>query len=158
VDRKHAPVSGVEDTGHSNPGGRMAIFVDSEQFYACTRALFARIAEEDPGAADAILASHLVIRLRSTEPETEITINGRQRPLQTTFGPSRARPTMDIELTADTLHQIMLGEQSMKKALADGRLKVRGPAWKAMALADLFRRGQTLYPEVLREKGLMAEL
>lgn len=158
MDRKHAPVSGVEDTGHSNPGGRMAIFVDSEQFYACTRALFARIAEKDPGAADAILASHLVIRLRSTEPETEITINGRQRPLQTTFGPSRMRPTLDIELAADTLHQIMLGEQSIKKALADGRLKVRGPAWKATALADLFRRGQTLYPEVLREQGLMGDL
>ena len=133
----------------------MAIFVDSEQLYAATKALFARIAEEDPGAADAILASHLVIRLRSTEPETEITINGRQRPLQTTFGPSQVRPTLDIELPADTLHQIMLGEQSMKKALADGLLKVRGPAWKAMALADLFRQGQTLYPGVLREQGLL---
>jgi hypothetical protein len=136
----------------------MAIFVDSEQLYSATEALFARIAEEDPGAADAILASHLVIRLRSTEPETEITINGRRRPLQTTFGPSPVRPTLDIELAADTLHQIMLGEQSMKKALADGRLKVRGPAWKAMALADLFRRGQGLYPEVLREQGLVGDL
>jgi hypothetical protein len=133
----------------------MANFSDSEQFYTTTKALFARIAEEDPGAADAILASHLVIRVRSSDPEAEITINGRKRPLQTTFGPSPVRPTLDIELAADTLHQIMLGEQSMKKALADGRLKVRGPAWKAMALADLFRRGQTLYPEVLRERGLV---
>jgi hypothetical protein len=133
----------------------MALFADSEQLYIATKALFARIAEEDPGAADAILASHLVIRLRSTEPETEITINGRKRPLQTTFGPSSVRPTLDIEVPADTLHQIMLGEQSMKKALADGRLKVRGPVWKAMALADLFRQGQTLYPEVLREQGLL---
>jgi putative sterol carrier protein len=136
----------------------MAIFVDSEQFYSATKALFARIAEQDPGAADAIQASHLVIRVRSSDPEAEFTINGRQRPLQTTFGPSPVRPTLEIELAADTLHQIMLGEQSMKKALADGRLKVRGPAWKAMALADLFRRGQGLYPEVLREQGVVGDL
>lgn len=133
----------------------MAVFADSEQFYTATKALFARLAEQDPGAADAILASHLVIRVRSSDPEAEININGRKRPLQTTFGPSPTRPTLEIELAGDTLHQIMLGEQSMKKALADGRLKVRGPAWKAMALADLFRRGQTLYPEVLREQGLV---
>ena len=136
----------------------MAIFVDPEQLYGATEALFARIAEEDPGAADAILASHLVICLRSTEPETEITINGRRRPLETTFGPSPVRPTLDIELPADTLHQIMLGRQSMKSALAGGQLKVRGPAWRAKALADLFRQGQSLYPEVLREQGLAGDL
>ena len=136
----------------------MAIFVDAAQLYGATKALFARIAEEDPGAADAILASHLVICLRSTEPETEITINGRRRPLETTFGPSPVRPTLDIELPADTLHQIMLGRQSMKSALAEGRLKVRGPAWRAKALADLFRQGQSLYPEVLREQGLAGDL
>lgn len=132
----------------------MGFYADGDQFYACIRALFARIQERDPGAADAILASRLVIALRCTEPDAEITINGRQRPLQTTFGPSRLRATLDIELAADTLHHIMLGEQSMTKALANGLLKVRGPVWKAMALADLFRRGQALYPQVLREQGL----
>lgn len=133
----------------------MPFFADSEQLYACTRALFSRIQEQDPGAADAILASHLVIRLRCTRPEAEITINGRKRPVQTTYGPSRLRPTLDIELAADTLHRIMLGEQSMKKALANGQLKVRGPVWKATALADLFYRGQAIYPQVLREQGLV---
>lgn len=132
----------------------MGFYEDGDQFYACTRKLFARIQEKDPGAADAILASRLVIGLRCTEPDAEITINGRQRPMQITFGPSRQRATLDIELAADTLHHIMLGEQSMTKALANGLLKVRGPVWKAMALADLFRRGQALYPQVLREQGL----
>jgi hypothetical protein len=132
----------------------MPFFADTDQVYACTRALFARIEEEDPGAADAIRASYLVIRLRCTEPDADFTINGRQRPILTTFGPSRLRPTLDIELAADTLHRIMLGEQSMKKALANGQLKVQGPVWKALALADLFRQGQTLYPQVLKEQGL----
>lgn len=132
----------------------MPFFADSEQFYACTRALFARIEESDPGAADAILASRLLIRIRCTGPSAELTIDGRRRPVQTTFGPSTLRPTLDIELAADTLHRILLGEQSLSKALADGQLKVRGPVWKALALAELFRRGQALYPGVLHEQAL----
>jgi hypothetical protein len=133
----------------------VSIYADSDQFYACTEALFARIAEEDPRAGDAILASHLVMQLRSTEPDAEININGRKRPLQITYGPSAVRPTLDIELPADTLHRILLGEQSMKEALANGKLKVRGPVWKAADLEHLFRQSQSLYPEILREQGLV---
>ncbi len=133
----------------------MAFYSDADQLYACIQGLFDRLQAQDPGATDAVLASRLVIRLRCTEPNAEITINGRQRPVQTAFGPSRLRPTLGIELATDTLHRIMLGEQSMKKALANGLLKVHGPVWKAMALADLFRRGQALYPQVLYEQGLI---
>lgn len=135
----------------------MAFYDDSEQLYGSMRLLFARIEEEEPGAAGAMLASRLVIRLRCTTPDAEITINGRQRPVQTTFGPSSVRPTLDIELAADTLHEILLGQLSLRTALGNGLLRIRGPALKAMVLADLFRRGQVIYPEVLRTKGLVAE-
>ena len=133
----------------------MSIYADRNQFYACTKALFARIEEEDPGAGDAILASHLVMQLRSTQPDAEININGRRRPLQITYGPSTVRPTLDIELPADTLHRILLGELSTKKALANGKVKIRGPVWKATDLEHLFRQSQSLYPEILREQGLV---
>lgn len=135
----------------------MAFYGDSEQLYGSMRLLFARIEDEEPGAADAILASRLVIRLRCTAPEAEFTINGRQRPVRTTFGPTSTRPTLDIELAADTLHEILMDQLSLRTALGNGLLRIRGPALKAMALADLFRRGQTIYPEVLREGGLVVE-
>ena len=41
-------------------------------------------------------------------PDAEITINGRQRPLETTFGATCLRPTLEIDLSTDTLHAIML--------------------------------------------------
>jgi hypothetical protein len=132
----------------------MAFFADTNQFYECTRLLFDRIQEQEPDAADAILASHLVIRLRCSGPDAEFTINGLKRPLQTAFGPSRIRPTLNVELAADTLHGIMLGELSLKTALARGLLKVHGPVWKTRALAELFYRGQRLYPAVLCDLGL----
>lgn len=135
----------------------MPLYRDSEQLYSSTQALFRLIEEQDPGAADAVLAAHLVIRLHTSEPEIEFTINGRRRPVQVTYGPSPLRPTLDIELSADTLHGITLGELSLKSALANGHLKVYGPALKAMVLADLFHHMQALYPQVLREQGLIPE-
>jgi hypothetical protein len=133
----------------------MAPYTDSDQLYACTKALFSRIAEQHPGAADEILASRMVIRLRCTEPAAELTLNGRRRPLQTIFGPSNLHPTLKIDLSADTLHRIMLGELALKTALARGLLKVQGPLWKSTALADLFQPAQLLYRQVLREQGLI---
>jgi hypothetical protein len=131
----------------------MAVYADAESLYASLRRLFDQIQVEDPAAADAILASRLVIGLHCTAPSAQLTIDGRRRPVQTTFGPSSLRPTLHIELATGTLHQILLGELSLTAALGSGQLKVRGPVWKAMALADLFRRGQKIYPALLRERG-----
>jgi 3-methyladenine DNA glycosylase Mpg len=130
----------------------MPVFADSNRLYACMHAFLDRVAQE-PGAGDAILASRLVIRLRCTEPEAECTLDGRRRPLQIVYGPSPLRPTLDIEMAADTLHRILMDELSLKKALAERQLRVEGPAWKVLALADLFYRGQAIYPEMLCAQG-----
>jgi len=129
----------------------MSAFASAEQFYTCTQALFTRIEADDSHAAAKIASERLVIRIHCTDPEVEFTINGRKRPPETTFGPARVRPTLDIGMSADTLHAIMLGELGLKSALAQGKLRVRGPVWKAVVLADLFRRMQAFYPQVLRE-------
>jgi hypothetical protein len=135
----------------------MPVFVDADQFYACTRALFARVGEQDPGAGDAVSASYLVIRIGCTGPDAEITINGRKRPLETTFGPARLRPTLDIAMTADALHQVMMGQLSLKSALARKKLKAHGPVHKVTVLADLFHRLQAYYPDILREQGITVD-
>jgi hypothetical protein len=132
----------------------MPFFSDADQLYATAQGLFTSLQEVDPGATDIVLASRLVARLRTTNPTAEITLNGRQRPVQFTYGPARVRPTLDIELSADTLHNILLGELPLKKALGNGKLKVRGQVWKALDLADLFYRGQAVYPQVLSDQGL----
>ena len=134
----------------------MTVFTDSDQFYACARRLFSEMETTNPRAADPILASQVVIRLHFTEPEAELTINGRRRPVQTTFGPSNLRPTLDIGMSADTLHYILLGELVLRIALADGRLQVRGPVWKVQALGDFFHELQARYAELLDEHGLPA--
>jgi len=129
-------------------------YSQADQLYACIQAILARIQQEAPAEIEAIITSNLIIRLRCSELNAQITLNGRRRPLQATYGRSSLRPHLDIELTGDTLHHILLGELSLKKALSSKLMKVRGPIWKAFALAGFFQKGQAFYPQVLRELGL----
>ena len=75
----------------------MAIYRNTRQLYVCAEQLFYRIQEEDPKAGDALLASRLVIRLRCTEPDGVILINGRSRPIHASFGSNSVNPDLDIE-------------------------------------------------------------
>jgi putative sterol carrier protein len=132
----------------------MPIFASDEQLYVCTEVLFDRIQTEYPSAARAFAGSRLVVRLKTSEPEAEIFVNGRQNPLKTSFGPSADRADLDIELTADTLHLILMGDLPLGKALGSGSLRVRGPVFRALSLAELFQRGQSIYPEILQQQGI----
>jgi hypothetical protein len=132
----------------------MPFYQNTEQLYAATRALFALIGQSSPHAADGILKARLVIRLRTSDPEGEIALDGRQPSLKSHFGHSTIHPELDIHMAADTLHRILLDELPLGKALSGGLLKVKGPILKTLPLADLFHQGRRYYPDVLRELGL----
>jgi hypothetical protein len=132
----------------------MPFYHDTEQLYAVLQALFARIGRNSPHASDGILKARLVIRLRTREPEGEIALDGRQPPLKSSFGPTALRPELDIQMSADTLHRILLGELQLGKALSGGLLKVKGPILTTLPLAELFHQGRRYYPDILRELGL----
>jgi len=133
----------------------MAIYKDSEQFYTAMRSLFDRVAEEKPDAAEDIRKSKLILRFSCQDPEAAILINGRRDDETITFGQNKIRPEVDILLKTDTLHKILLGDLGLARALASKELKLHGPARKALALTDLFHECQSIYPEVLRDQGLM---
>jgi hypothetical protein len=134
----------------------MGFYRNSDDFYGAARAMSARLQEENPDAAEAISSARLLIRLRCTDPSAEVSINGRRNPVTITYGPAKERPELDIAMQADTLHHILLGELTLPNALSARLLKVRGPVWKTVALADLFYQSQQYYPEILVEQGLMA--
>jgi len=132
----------------------MPLYTNADQLYACIGTLFNRVLEESPDVEQAILASGLVIHMRCTAPTADFTLNGRRRPIQTSYGPSSLRPDLDVELAADTLHRILMDELSTQKAAASKLLKVKGLVWKISTLADLLTQGRAFYPQVLREHGL----
>jgi hypothetical protein len=132
----------------------MPFYSNADQLYTCIGTLFDRVLTEIPAVSQGILAARMLIRLRCREPQSEIILNGRQRPIQTSFGATSQRPDLDVELAGDTLHYILLDHLSIRKAMANGELRVRGPIWKTSPLAELLRQGRAFYPQVLREQGL----
>ena len=66
----------------------MPFFADADQLYAVAQQLLSRVQEDKPHSAEGITRSRLVVRLRTTGPATEFTLNGRQRPLQIIYGPA----------------------------------------------------------------------
>jgi hypothetical protein len=133
----------------------MPFYTNSDYLYRAMQNLFERLAEKRPGPMDALSASRLTIRFKLKEPSAEILVNGRMQPARLMYGSSSLRPDLDVELSADLLHQILLDEASIKKSIAARQLKVTGPVWKTTLLADILQEGKSIYPAILRENGLL---
>ena len=133
----------------------MPFYTTTEQLYAATRVFFDRVGKEHPHAADAIVKQKMTVRLSTVEPAGEFGLDGRHAPLKSHIGNVPFWPELDIEMPADMLHAILLGQTSIKSGLASGKLKARGAIWKALSLSGLFQQGQQVYPQVLREQGLI---
>lgn len=133
----------------------MPFFANTKQLYVCTEQLVYRIQEEDARANDAMVAARLAIRLNVWEPAGLIVLNGRVRPVTTIFSTDSIQPDLEISLSGDTLHQILLGEVGLRQAISRKQMQVKGPVFKVMALAPLFQHSQRIYPQILREQGLL---
>ena len=132
----------------------MSFFTSSDQFYELTQALFDRVQQEDSKAAESLNKAKLLIRFNCSEPEAVITINGRRVPAKITYGVNKIRPEVDVRLSADTFHHILLGDLRLGKALASREIEVRGPAHKTLGVAGLFHECQSIYPQILLEHGM----
>jgi hypothetical protein len=132
----------------------MSIYSSDAQLYECFAQLFAAIEQRDPKAADALLKASLAIRFDCTAPVASITIDARRAPVAVHYGANDVKPTIEIGLTADTLHCLLLGDIRLGKAVGSKQLDMKGPVWKTMALADLFHHAQDLYPAVLQAHNL----
>lgn len=132
----------------------MTYFSNSEQIYRIMQSLFERMSGLVPDPVDALVSSHMVVRIKLTEPDAQITINGHKRPVRIDYGLVNGRADLEIGMQADTLHLILLDEYSIRQGFSKGELKVRGPIWKALSFADIFYKGRAYYPQVLKEYGL----
>ena len=124
-------------------------YEDEAQLYSCLQDLFGRVEADIPQATDSLLKSKLCIRFNIADPSAMLMIDARKRPLQIEYGRSNNhKPDLDIAVTGEALHQILLGQLSLTKAVGSKKVKPTGPVWKVMALADLFYHAQTIYPDI----------
>jgi hypothetical protein len=131
----------------------MPFYANSESYYANMRTLFACVQENYPKATEAIGKSKINIRIHTSNPTADVTILGRESPVRTTFGENGVKPDLEIEMTGDTFHKILLDDLSLRTALGNGQMKVKGPIWKAMSLGDLFAVTRKCYPDLIKGQG-----
>lgn len=133
----------------------MAIFANQAQFVTVMQALFTRMETEDPQAADGLLKKKLCVQLRCVDPSAVMMFDGRKRPLSITYSSNGVKPDLNVEVTCDALHHILMGDLRLSKAVGSKQLKPNGPVWKVTPLADLFHQAQKIYPDVAREQEIL---
>ena len=130
----------------------MAVFASSDDFYAVMQTLFERL-NADPNATKDFQSRKMIVRIRGANPDVELLLNGKTDPITATMGPQPDRSDLELQLPVDLLHGILTDQESLKAAFMDGRLKVTGNVFRAMQLADLFRKIEAIYPQVMQEHG-----
>lgn len=128
----------------------MPTYHDAQQLYAVLRRVFDTV-NERLGAIESFTHSNLVIRLRLTEPTAEVLLDGRQPPLEIFFGERPGKADLELEMTADLLHEIWSGQRKLKDAFFEGQIQTRGNVFQAMKLVDLFREVERAYSEIQAE-------
>jgi alkyl sulfatase BDS1-like metallo-beta-lactamase superfamily hydrolase len=124
-------------------------YQDDTQLYDCLQDLFGQIEADLPQATDSLLKAKMCIRFNVSDPDATLLVNAQKRPLQIEYGRANShKPDLDVDVTGEALHQILLGQLSLTKAVGSKQVKPKGPIWKIMALADLFYHAQKIYPAV----------
>ncbi len=128
------------------------IYQSAEQFEQLFTELFARIEAAGRGGFDDLVKRRMVVRFQVTEPDVVMVVDGTSAPAKAIFGPSAVKATLTADLTANSLHELLLGTLPLGKALSSKRLRVKGSKLKAMRLQNLFHAFQSAYPDLAAER------
>ena len=98
---------------------------------------------------DGLVAQQMVINLRLHDPSADIWVDGRTRPVATTFEPIGVDATLTATLSADSMHELLLGTLPLGKAMLFRKLKVAGSRSRALKLEPLQHACQAVYPGIV---------
>jgi len=125
-------------------------YSDAAQLIDVYAAMFDRVADDD--SIDELVEQNMVINFRLHDPEADIWVDGRSRPVVTTFQPIDVDATLTATLSADSMHELLLGTLPLGKALLFRKLKVSGSKSQAMKLESLLHACQSAYPDIAAER------
>ncbi|MFK8022626.1 MAG: SCP2 sterol-binding domain-containing protein [Ilumatobacter sp.] len=126
-------------------------FADRSQFETLFTQLFDRISAEGSAGIDDLITQRMVICFRVRKPDVELWVDGRTSPIATAFTSQELDATLTVELSGDSLDQLLLGTLSIANALLFRKAKVKGSKSKAIKLENLLHAMQDAYPEISAE-------
>jgi putative sterol carrier protein len=123
------------------------IYDDEEQLERVYTTMFDAVADDD--SMDTLVDAQMVINFQLHDPDADIWVDGRSRPVATTFEPiDGVDATLTAKLSADSMHELLLGTLPLGKALLFRKLRVSGSKSKALALEPLLHACQAVYPDI----------
>jgi putative sterol carrier protein len=127
--------------------GMGRIYDDADQLERVYTTMFDAVADDD--SMDTLVDAQMVINFQLRDPGADIWVDGRSRPVVTTFEPiDGVDATLTAKLSADSMHELLLGTLPLGKALLFRKLKVSGSKSKALALEPLLHACQSVYPDI----------
>lgn len=126
------------------------VYADAEQLTEVYAEMFDGVADDE--SVDDLVEQEMVINFRLHDPDVDIWVDGRSRPVVTTFAPVDVDATLTATLRADAMHELLLGTLPLGRALMFRKLKVSGSKSRAMKLESLLHACQSLYPEIAAER------
>ena len=124
---------------------------DASQFEELFTRMFEQIELDDPDGMDPLVDQQMVIRFRLDHPEVELWVDGRVKPVETSFGSQPLDASLTATLSCDSMHELLLGSLPLGKALLFRKLKVSGSQSAAMKLESLLHACQAVYPSLAQE-------
>lgn len=97
---------------------------------------------------DTLVDLAMVINFRLNGPKADIWVDGRARPVSTTFAPIDVDASLTARLSADSMHGLLLGTLPLGRAILLRKLKVSGSKSQAMQLEPLLHACQAVYPDI----------
>lgn len=125
-------------------------YADADQLREVYTAMFDAVADDE--SIDDLVEQRMVINFRLHDPAADIWVDGRSRPVVTTFEPIDTDATLTASLSADSMHGLLLGTLPLAKALLFRKLKVSGSKSRAMKLESLLHACQAVYPDIAAEQ------
>lgn len=113
--------------------------------------MFADIETEAPDQLAALVQQGMVVRFRVREPDVDLWIDGRTAPVQVAFTPMAVTPDLTGDLSANSMHALLLGTLPLGRAVMFRKLKLKGSTSKAMRLEPLLHAMQATYPAIAAE-------
>jgi putative sterol carrier protein len=122
-------------------------YADADHLESVYTTMFDAVADDD--SMDTMVDAQMVINFRLNDPDADIWVDGRSRPVATTFEPiDGVTATLTATLSADSMHELLLGTLPLGRALLFRKLKVSGSKSKAMGLEPLLHACQAVYPGI----------
>jgi putative sterol carrier protein len=135
----------------------MPFYESAEQFQEVFNEFWSR-AKQQTEVMEKLAKSGIVVRFDIEQPEVHLTINFKEKDADGNLGTlsfdSAVEPEISVWSTSETTNKFWQGKLNATVAMARGKVKMDGSIAKALGLLSKIKPLYTIYPEVLKEKGL----